>query len=133
MSLKVFVSRTFAIQSCIIVAVAYGFALNAIYGRFMMGWDVASTVLVGSIIGALIAAVIGLVDFMTYFAGRKKDFAMCNLTGVVGAITVYNFNVIMHMNTAGFTMRGIVMSIVLGLACGNAYASACGAVKKLSA
>lgn len=132
MSLKVFVSRAFAVQSSIFAAVAYAFALNAIYGRQMVGWDLSSTMLVGSICGALIAAAIGLTDFMTYFAGRKKDFAMCNLMGVVAAITIYNINVVMHMN-AGWTVRGIVMSIVLGLVCGNAYASACGAVKKLSA
>ena len=132
MSLKVFVSRAFAVQSCIIAAVAFAYALNALYGRQMVGWDLSSTMLVGAICGALIAAVIGLVDFMTHFAGRKKDFAMCNFTGVVGAITIYNFNVVMHMN-AGFTMRGVIMSLVLGLVCGNAYASACGAVKKLSA
>ncbi len=133
MSLKVFVSRTFAIQNCIIAAVAFGLALNAIYGRYMMGYDLASTVLVGAVVGALVASVIGLMDFMTYFAGRKKDFAMCNLAGAVGAVTVYNFNVVMHMNTTGFTMRGVIIAIVLGLVCGNAYASACGAVKKLSA
>ncbi len=132
MSLKVFVSRTFAVQSCIFAAVAYAFALNAIYGRQMVGWDLSSTMLVGSICGALIAAAIGLTDFMTYFAGRKKDFAMCNLMGIVAAITIYNINVVMHLN-AGWTVRGTIMSIVLGLVCGNAYASACGAVKKLTA
>lgn len=132
MSLKVFVSRTFAVQSCIIAAVAYAYALNAIYGRQMVGWDLSSTMLVGAICGALIAVAIGLTDFMTYFAGRKKDYFMCNAMGIVAAITIYNFNVVMHMN-AGWSVRGMIMSLVLGLVCGNAYASACGAVKKLTA
>lgn len=132
MSLKLFVSRAFAVQSCIIAAVAYAYALNALWGRQMVGWDFSSTMLVGAICGGLIAVAIGVTDFMTYFAGRKKDFVMCNLMGIVAAITIYNFNVVMHMN-AGWTVRGTVMSIVLGLICGNAYASACGAVKKLTA
>lgn len=132
MSMKVFVSRSFAVQSCIFAAVAYAYALNAIYGRQMVGWDLSSTMLVGAICGALVAVAIGLVDFMTYFAGRKKDFAMCNLMGIVAAITIYNFNVVMHMN-AGWTVRGMIMATVLGFVCGNAYAAACGAVKKLTA
>jgi len=133
MSLKVFVSRTFAIQSCVIAAVAFSFACNAVYGRHVIGYNLASTMLVGAIVGGLVAAAIGLVDFMTYFAGRTKDYAMCNLTGVVAAITVYNWNVLLHMNTAGWTMNGCMISVLLGIVCGNAYASACGAVKKLSA
>jgi len=132
MSLKAFVSRAFAVQSCIAAAVAFSFACNAAFGRYMIGYDLASTLLVGAIIGVLIAAAIGLTDFMTYYAGRTKDYAVCNSMGVVAAITIYNWNVIMHMNTAGWTLRGCAISVVLGLVCGTAYAASCGAVKKLA-
>ncbi len=133
MSLKVFVSRTFAIQSCIMAAVMFALLCNLAYGRYMVGSDLSSSVLVGAIIGGLIAAALVLMDFMTYHYGRVKDFPIFNLMGIVAAITVYNWNVILHMNTSGWTIRGLLLSTLLGSLCGNAYASACGAVKKLAA
>lgn len=132
MSLKIFVSRTFAIQSCIMAAVAYALLCNIAFGRFMFGYDWVSTVFIGAIVGSLIAATIGLMDFITYHYGRVKDFAVCNLMGIVAAITVYHFNVLLHMNTSGWTLRGFAMAALLGCLCGNAYAAACGAVNKLT-
>ncbi len=133
MSLKTFVSRAFAVQSCVVAAVASSFACNALFGGYMIGYNPASTLLVGSIIGILIAAAIGLTDFVTYYAGRTRDFLMCNSMGVVAAITVYHMNVILHMNTSGqVSVRGYAIAIALGLICGNTYAAACGAVKKLA-
>jgi hypothetical protein len=132
MSLKTFVSRTFAVQSCIAAGVAFAYACNAVYGRHVMGYDLASTMLVGAVCGALVAAAIGLTDFMTHYAGRTRDFAMCNFMGVTGAVTVYHFNVVMHVNTLGWTWNGFFVAVALGLVCGNAYAAACTAVKKLT-
>jgi hypothetical protein len=132
MSLKTFVSRSFAVQSCIAASVAFVFACNAAYGRHVFGYDLASTLLVGTVCGALIAAAIGLTDFMTFYAGRTKDFAMCNLMGVTAAVTIYNWNVVTHMNVLGWTLNGFFVCIVLGLVSGNAYAAACTAAKKLT-
>jgi uncharacterized protein (DUF697 family) len=113
-------------------AVVFALLCNLTYGRYMIGSDLSMSVFVGAIIGGLIAAALVLMDFMTYHYGRVKDFAIFNLMGIVAAITVYNWNVILHMNTSGWTIRGLVIAALLGTACGNAYAAACGAVKKLS-
>jgi hypothetical protein len=131
MSLKTFVSRTFAVQSCIMTAVAFAFVCNAVFGRYMFGVDISSTIMVGAICGALIAAGVGLMDFMTFHYGRVKDFCIFNLMSIVTANTIYNFNVELHMN-AGWSIRGFILASLLGIVCGSAYAGACHAVKKLT-
>lgn len=132
MSLKTFVSRSFAVQNCIISAIAFALVYNFALGSYLIGYNFVSSIVVGAVAGGLIACAISLVDFMTYHYGREKDFAIFNMMGVVAANTVYNWNVVAHMNIFGWTVRGMIMSTLLGLVCANAYAFSCAAVKKIT-
>lgn len=132
MSLKMFVSRALAVQSSVTAGALFATGCNLFYGKYMIGYDWVSAITVGAIIGGIIACGLGLVDFMTYYAGRTKDLLAFNLTGLVCGITVYNCNVAAHMNMNGWTIRGAVISLIIGLICGNIYTLACWMVKRIS-
>ncbi|MDR3613838.1 MAG: hypothetical protein P4L53_09725 [Candidatus Obscuribacterales bacterium] len=126
------VSRTLAVQTCIMSGIGFALAANFVFGQNLIGYDLPSSVFVGAVIGGLIAVALGVTDFLTYYAGRTKDFLAFNLIGLVTGVTIYNWNVLAHMNTSGWTVFGVLFACTYGLLCGNSYAASLAAVKKIA-
>jgi hypothetical protein len=132
MSMNNFVSRALAVQTCVMSGIGFALASNFVSGSNLIGYDLPSSVFVGAIVGGLIAVALGVTDFLTYYAGRTKDFLAFNLMGLVAGVTVYNWNVLAHMNTSGWTLFGALFACAYGLLCGCSYAASLAAVKKIA-
>jgi phosphate/sulfate permease len=64
MSIQIPVSRSFALSSCIIGGVGLALACNFALGQNLVGNDLLSSVVVGSIIGGLFALALGVTDIL---------------------------------------------------------------------